>query len=62
MVKNENDVVKNKEEIEFLKTFSSSFYRKVLNESLVSYKNKISKTEAKKSIIEAYRNLINYNL
>jgi len=61
MVKNENDVVKNKEEIEFLKTFSSSFYRKVLNESLVSYKNKISKTEAKKSIIEAYRNLINYN-
>jgi len=61
MGKSENDITKTIEESDFLKTFSSSFYKKVLNESLVSYKKKISKIEAKKSIIEAYRNLISYN-
>lgn len=51
----------NKEETEFLKVFSQSFYKKILNESLVSYKNKISKEEAKESILSAYHNLVNFN-
>lgn len=49
------------EDKEFLKTFSPNFYKKVLKESLVSYKNKITKNEAKKIIVDAYHNLINYN-
>lgn len=48
-------------EKEFLKIFSSSFYQKVLNESLVSFKYTMNKTEAKKIMIESYNNLINYN-
>lgn len=51
----------NNDEKEFLKIFSSSFYSKVLTESLVSYKNKINKTQAKMDMLEAYNNLLNYN-
>ena len=51
----------NDNEQEFLKCFSSSFYKKVLNESLVSFKYKLNKTEAKKLMKESYNNLINYN-
>lgn len=48
-------------ENEFLKVFSDSFYKKVLTESLVSYKNKISKSEAKRNMVEAYNRLLNFN-
>ncbi len=51
----------NDNEQEFLKCFSSSFYKKVLNESLVSFKYKLNRTEAKKLMKESYNNLINYN-
>lgn len=51
----------NNDEKEFLKIFSSSFYRKVLTESLVSYKSKKNKTQAKKDMLLAYNDLINFN-
>ena len=45
----------------FMRTFSSSFYKKVLNESLVSFKRKINKKQAKELMLQAFRDLINYN-
>lgn len=49
------------EEKEFLKIFSSNFYKKVLKESLVSFKIKTTKSEAKRNIVDAYHNLLNFN-
>ena len=46
---------------EFLKIFSTDFYKKILNESLVSFKRKISKSEAKEIMYCAYKKLINYD-
>lgn len=46
---------------EFLKIFSIDFYQKVLNESLVSFKRKIRKSEAKELMYCAYKKLINYD-
>ena len=44
---------------EFLKVFSKNFYQKVLNESLVSFKRKVNKSEAKELMYKAYLKLIN---
>ncbi len=45
----------------FLSIYSQSFYKKVLNESLVSFKRKIKKTDAKELMYNAYNKLINYD-
>lgn len=45
---------------EFLKVFSSSFYDKVLKESLVSFKRKITKSDAKDLMYNAYKKLLNF--
>lgn len=45
----------------FIKTFSNSFYKKLLNESLVSFKNNINKSEAIELMKTAYVDLLNYN-
>lgn len=45
----------------FMGTFSSSFYKKVLKESLISFKNDITKKEAQEMMKNAYLDLINYN-
>ena len=50
----------NDEEL-FMRTFSPSFYKKVLNESLVSFKKNIKKSEAKELMKKAFNDLINYN-
>ena len=46
---------------EFLKVFSSSFYNKVLKESLVSFKRKITKSDAKDLMYNAYKKLLNFD-
>lgn len=46
---------------EFLKVFSSSFYKKVLNESLLSFKRAITKSEAKDLMYNAYKKLIRFD-
>ena len=46
---------------EFLKVFSSSFYDKVLKDSLVSFKRKITKPNAKDLMYNAYIKLINFD-
>ena len=46
---------------EFLKFFSRKFYDKVLNESLVSFKRKIKKTDAKDVMYKAYEKLFNFD-
>ena len=49
------------EKEEFLNVFSNSFYEKTLKESLVSFKNRITKSEAKEKIYAAYIKLINFD-
>lgn len=46
---------------EFLNVFSSSFYDKVLKESLVSFKRKITKSDAKDLMYNAYKKLLNFD-
>lgn len=46
---------------EFLKFFSRKFYDKVLNESLVSFKRKMKKTDAKDVMYKAYEKLFNFD-
>ena len=46
---------------DFLKIYSKSFYKKVLNESLVSFKRKMTKAEAKSAMYRAYNKLISFD-
>lgn len=48
-------------ESEFLNVYSNSFYKKVLKESLISFKYKINKKDAKIRIYNAYEKLMDYD-